>query len=140
MFDALSSILKPDTLFQPVGIPLGDAAFDFIIFFGVVLGIGVILRAVLAFRKNMNPYLQRLLQKIAFVFMFWGVVEILYFLIREQKTRYMSANIMFVLITVIFLIWVLYLVLYRYLVVYRREKQVYDYNKKQSQYIPKKKK
>ena len=140
MGEALTTLFRPSTLFDPIGTSFGDQAQWFIGFFGGVFIIGLLIRAYLSFKKDLNPFLQRFLQRLAFVIMFWGITAAAYFLIREQGVAYLTANSVFVAMTLIFMAWIVYLLGYKYAVVYRRQRAEYDAKKAREKYIPKKKK
>ena len=92
------------------------------------------------FAENLNPYLRRYLQGLAFIVMFWGAAEVVYFLIREQRVAYLTANIVFVLMTICFVLWLLYSLIFRLGIRYRNDRELYELQKEHSRFLPRKKK
>lgn len=140
MYSAFLKLIDPVRLFDPVGIPLGNVASSFILLFGAIFLAGLVIRLIPVFSHSLNPYLRRYLQSLAFLLMFWGVAEVIYFLVREQRVAYLTANILFVVMTLCFLLWLVYSLVYRYGIVYRRDHVMYELQKEHSRFLPRKKK
>ncbi len=140
MIQALTNLFQPEALFNPVGLPLGDTLQGVLILFGVIFAIGFVMRGVVLLVSKLNPYLRGYLRRLSFAIMLFGFLEVLYFLIREVRVAYITANIMFVVLTVVCVLWILYLVFVGYFVRYRRERELYRIEQERKAYLPKRKK
>ncbi len=140
MIQTFRALVQPVSLFDPVGLPLGKGLFGVMILFGAIFVLGFILRGVAIFVRRINPFMKSYLKRLGSALMIFGLLEIIYFLIRQVRVAYISANIVFVVMTLLCVLWLLYVIIVGYFVRYRREKVLYKIEKERRQYLPKKKK
>lgn len=140
MFETFLSIFQIDSLFDPIGISLQPYGYRFAALFGVIALLGIIARVVLRFVKQLNEALRRHLARVANLFISSGIIFALYFLIREQRVAYLTANIVFAILFALGVARLLYLFVYKLGFVYRHERLFLEARKKYQQYLPKSKK
>jgi len=140
MFSAFLNLFQFESLFDPVGVPLGTAGDQLAVFFIVIFGVGFVARVVLRYERFLDPYLKKHIRHIANAILYPSLFLAVYFVIREQRVAYLTSSIVFVVIFLLGCIRLLYLVLYKIGFVYRKERKLFLAKKQYRQYLPKPKK
>lgn len=110
---------------------------EFLVFFGLLLLIGIVLKIALFFQKN--KVLRKLYRKIIKLALTISVLGFIYLFCRKENIYLFSSRVVFIAILLAFIIWAFYINFY---VFSKMQKELKDYQKKLliEKYLPKTKK